>query len=178
MLIKKTELIQVDQEKAYSLVKNELEGIAHHLPSVDHIKLVDKEKDQAGQDILTNHWFAKVSLPFFLKGFISKELLSWKDRAKWSDGEFVVNYELESFYGNELFEAKGQNRFIKDGPNTTKLELQCDVQIHAEKIPGVPASVARKVVPAVEKIIEKMLGPNLSSLGKALNAYIDQNGKP
>lgn len=172
MLIKQTELIQVDQKKAYSLVKNELEGIAYYLPSVDQIKLVGKEKNQAGLDVLTNHWFAKVSLPFFLKGFISKDLLSWKDRACWSDDDFVVNYELESFYGNELFEAKGQNRFLKDGPNSTKLELQCDVKIHAEKIPGVPASVAKRVVPAVEKIIEKMLGPNLSSLGKALNAYI------
>ena len=172
MLIKQTELITVNQKKAYSLVKNQLEGIAHYLPSVDKIQLMDKEKDSSGQDVLTNHWFAKVSLPFFLKGFISKELLSWKDKASWSDDGFTVTYELESFYGNDLFEAKGRNRFIEDGPNSTKLELECDVTINAEKIPGVPTSVAKRVVPAVEKIIEKMLGPNLSSLGKALNAYI------
>lgn len=172
MLIKQTELIQVNQKKAYSLVKNDLESIATYLPSVDRIEFVGKEKNASGSDILTNHWFAKVSLPFFLRSFLSKDLLSWKDTASWSDDEFCVNYELESFYGNDLFEAKGRNRFLAESPETTFLELECDVTINAEKIPGIPLSIARKVVPAVEKIIEKMLKPNLSSLGKALNSYI------
>ena len=173
MLIKQSELIPIDYKKAYSLVKNDLEAIAHYLPSVDRIELVDKSKNEEGFDLLTNHWFAKASLPFFLKGFISKDLLSWKDRAEWSDKKMCVNYELESFYGNDFFEAKGRNRFVPEEDGTTRLELECDVTIHAEKIPGIPHSIAKKVVPAVEKIVEKMLGPNLSSLGKALNAYIE-----
>lgn len=172
MLIKQTEFIPVDRKKAYELVKNNLEAIAHYLPSVERVELVEKKQDDKGHEMLTNHWFAKASLPFFLKSFISKDLLSWKDTACWIDGELRVVYELESFYGNDLFEAKGENRFLEEGPGKTKLELQCEVKINAEKIPGVPGSVAKKVVPAIEKIVEKMLQPNLSSLGKALNSYI------
>ena len=173
MLIKQTEFIQVDRRRAYDLVKNNLEAIADYLPSVDRIELIQKETNAKGNELLTNHWFAKVTLPFFLKSIISKDLLSWKDTACWIDDELRVVYELESFYGNDFFEAKGENRFLEDSPGRTKLELQCQVTINADKIPGVPTALAKKVVPAIEKIVEKMLQPNLSSLGKALNSYIE-----
>ena len=73
MLIKQSELISIDYKKAYFLVKNDLEAIAHYLPSVEKVELVERGKSDKGSDLLTNHWYAKASLPFFLKSFISKD---------------------------------------------------------------------------------------------------------
>lgn len=172
MLIKQTEIIQANQEKAYFLVKNELENIVNYFPSVDRIKQVEKDTSSSDFDLIVNHWYAKVNIPFFLRSFLSKDLFSWKDKAHWVDEKYKVTYDLESFYGNDLFEAKGQNQFTDLGSSKTKLDLMCDIKINAQKIPGIPSSIAKKVVPTIEKIIKKMLQPNLAGLGQALNSYL------
>ena len=124
---------------------------------------------------VTNYWFAKAEIPTLVKKFIKPELLSWKDKAVWKDDAFEVHYELESFFANDLFEAKGVNSFVAKGDNKTEFILNCEINIYPEKVPGVPKFLAKKVSPVINTLVEKILGPNLTAMGKGINQYFKTN---
>ena len=158
-----------------SIVKNKLPELAEFLPSIDKIECLESKAIEPGICAITNHWYAKLELPALVKKFLSQDLLCWKDVAVWNDHEKFVRYELESFIANDLFTAKGCNSFESlTEANKMRLNVTCDVSINPEKIPGVPRLLMKKIVPLIEKIIEKMLRPNLTSLGSGLRAYLEK----
>ncbi|MCO4795439.1 MAG: hypothetical protein KC493_17090, partial [Bacteriovoracaceae bacterium] len=114
-------------------------------------------------------------VPGIVKSFIKPEIFCWKDDANWDDDSHSVDYSLESFLANDRFDAKGKNSFTSVSENETELTISCKVTIYPEKVPGVPRLLAKKVAPAIEGLIEKLLAPNLSSLGDGLNQYLEKN---
>ena len=175
MLLESKDVINGPLDQVYPLVRDDLSKIVPYLPNVDKVEVVEEKRLSEEQLEKLNHWYAKAEVPSFAKKFIKPELFSWKDHAFWNDKEHLVNYELESFWANDLYDAKGTNYFKDLGDGTTELRVTCELVIHADKIPGVPKFLVKKVLPTVENMIEKMLGPNLMALGKGLNQYFKEN---
>lgn len=170
MKIESSEIIKRPLNEVYNLVRNDLVKVVPYLPNVDRIEVKDKTEDN-GKLSVTNHWYAKVELPSMMTKFLKPEILSWKDMANWDDASHTVNYKMESFLANDLFDAKGTNVFVAVDENTTELKLKFELTIYPEKVPGVPRLLAGKVKPMIEGLIEKMITPNLTSLGKGINQY-------
>lgn len=167
-------VVNAPLEKVYDLVKNQLPDIVPYLPNVDKIEVMEKSED-GSKTHLINKWYAKADVPGIVKSFIKPEIFCWKDDANWDDDSHSVDYSLESFLANDLFDAKGKNSFTSVDENKTELTISCKVTIYPEKVPGVPRLLAKKVAPAIEGLIEKLLAPNLSSLGDGLNQYLEKN---
>lgn len=172
MILESKEIINRPIEEVYNLVKNDLDKLVPYLPNVSKIEVKDKSVDGSKTHIV-NHWYAIAEMPSLLQKFLKPEIFSWKDIANWNDEENKVDYTLESFLANDLFDANGTNTFRAIGENQTELHLRCDVKIYPDKVPGVPRLLAKKVTPLVEGLIEKILAPNLTSLGKGLNEYFE-----
>ena len=175
MKLEHSDEISADAELVYRLVKDQLSELAPYLPSIDRIDTMERSTLAGGKEKIVNHWFAQLDMPGLLSKFISKDLLSWKDTAIWDPAAKSVEYQLESFIANDLFDANGCNKFEPISENKMRLTLSCEVNINADAVPGVPRLMKKKVTPLIEKIIEKMMQPNLTSLGKGLKAYLKAN---
>ena len=175
MLLEHIDIIDAPADKVFALVRDKLPDLARHLPSVAKIEKISSEELSPDNQKVISHWYANVELPGLVKKFLSDKLLSWKDTAIWNGKDREVSYELQSFVVNDLFEAKGRNFFVDGGNQTTQLKVTCEINIYPEKIPGIPKLLMKKVKPLIEKVIEKMLQPNLTSLGKGLKSYLDEN---
>lgn len=175
MQLDHTDIIPAPLSVVYSLVKDKLPDIVPYLPSVKRIDKLEEQKLKDNCTRIVNQWYAKVEVPSMVKKFLSEDLFSWKDIALWQDSDTSVSYELESSVGKNLFTARGKNHFKAAKNDTTELRLSCQIEIHAENIPGIPKLMARGIVPTVEKIIEKMLQPNMTSLGEGIRAYLAAN---
>ena len=171
MELQHTDRIEAPAEQVYLLVRDHLSDIAAYLPSIKKIECVSVLEIDATHREIENRWFADVEVPALIQKFLPAEIFSWKDMAKWDDTHRKVTYELASFFANDLFSASGSNLFEADG-NATKLTVTCHVEIHGDKVPGVPRILSSKVTPMIEKMIEKMIAPNLTSLGQGLKAYL------
>jgi hypothetical protein len=145
------------------------------MPNIERIEVKKHAPNGPDKIEVINHWYAKAEVPDLVKKMIPPDIFSWKDVAMWNNTEHFVEYQLQSFLANDLFEAKGKNSFTAIGADKTELKITCNIQIYAEKVPGVPKLFAKKVLPMVEGLIEKMLKPNLQSLGKGLNEYFKNN---
>jgi hypothetical protein len=56
------------------------------------------------------------------------------------------------------------------------VRVQVELNIHAERLPGVPKLIAGRIVPAVEQFVRRLLQPNLTSLAQGLQAYVKERG--
>lgn len=169
MKLENKETINRPLEEVYNLVKNDLEKIVSYLPNVSKI-----ETKESNDNIRVNHWYAVAEMPKLVSKFINPDIFSWKDTATWNDENHSVDYVLESFLANDLFDAKGNNTFKAIDENTTELTVSFELEIYPDKVPGVPRLLAGKVKPVIETLVEKILAPNLTSLGKGLNEYFNQ----
>ncbi len=174
MKLENKKIINRSLDDVYELVRDNLEKLVPYMPNVDKIKTVSTKAHEDGVDIV-NHWYAKAEVPGLLKKFLNPDLLSWKDYAHWKNQEHLVEYKLESTLGNDLFDANGINYFRDAGENKTELVVTCNVVIYADKVPGIPKIIAKKALPLIEGLIEKILGPNLTALGDGLNEYFKEN---
>jgi hypothetical protein len=164
-------IIPAPLNTVYDLVKNDLSKIVPYLPNVEKIEVLESQSNESKTNII-NKWYAKADMPRALKKFVKPEIFSWKDTAIWDDDIKEVKYTLESFLANDLFDAHGNNAFKSVGENETELIVYCSVKIYPEKVPGVPRLLARTVSPLIEGLVEKLLGPNLKSLGTGINDYL------
>ena len=174
MRLESTEIINRPVEEVYKLVRDDLAKLVPYMPNVEKID-VKKRSEKNGKVEIINHWYAKAEIPSLIKKFINPDLLSWKDYATWDDERYCVDFKLESTLGKDLYDCTGTNTFKAKGKGKTELKISCEIYIHADRVPGVPRILASKVLPAVEGLIEKILAPNLTSLGKGLNNYFDAN---
>ena len=172
-----TEKINRPIQDVYTLVRDDLDKLVPYLPNVERIDVKKHAPtNDDGMEVI-NHWYARVDIPGMLKKFLSPDIFSWKDIASWSDSEKAVEYRLESFLANDLFDAKGKNYFVDNGDGSTDLRITCSIKIYPEKVPGIPRLLAKKVTPMIEALLEKLLGPNLSSLGTGLQKYFEEHDK-
>jgi hypothetical protein len=174
MLLVATEIIDRPIEEVFPLVRDNLVDLVPYMANVGKIELIDKQ-DSNGFTHITNHWYALAEVPGLLKKVINPDILSWKDVAVWDNENFKVDYSLESFLANDLFDAKGTNTFSAISETQTQLKLHCEVEIYADRVPGVPRLLAKKATPMIEGLIKKILTPNLTALGKGLNEYFAEN---
>ncbi len=175
MDLKITETINRPTNDVYELVRDNLDRLVPYLPNVEKIDVKKHAPTSDDKVEVINHWYGKADIPGMLKKFLSPEIFSWKDVASWNNQEKAVEYRLESFLANDLFDAKGKNFFIDKGDGTTELKITCTVKIYPEKVPGIPRLLAKKVTPMIEVLLEKLLGPNLTSLGAGLQKYYQDN---
>lgn len=171
MHIESRDIIPRPLDEVYPLMRDHLDMVVRYLPNVQRIKRIETER--TGDDTLkvVNHWFAIAEVPGPVKKVLKPELFSWKDYAEWNDAEHSVSYRLESFLANDLYDAVGTNYFTAVGDDRTELRVTCNLDIHADRIPGVPKIVLRKVIPIVEGVIKQLVAPNLRSVGKGVAAY-------
>jgi hypothetical protein len=170
MKLEHTDTINAPLDKVYSLVKNELPKVVPYLPNIRDIKVLER-KPSDGRDFILNQWFAEANIPSLAKRFVNEDLFSWKDSAYWDDAQHRVDYEIEPFFAKGIYEAKGVNIF-REAKDKTRLTLMCEVHIYPDRIPGIPKFIAKQIHPILEQMIEKMLIPNLTSLGKGLREYL------
>jgi hypothetical protein len=155
----------------YPLVRDEMQKIVPFLPNVDKIETIKYERTSDTRVEVLNHWFAKAEVPSVVKPFLKPEFFQWKDYATWKDDEFCVQYRIESFVANKLFDLGGVNYFTPLGNDKTEIRITFDLEIHPERVPGVPKFLSKRVKEPIEEMVKKMLTPNLTSLVKGLNGY-------
>lgn len=175
MRLESEDIINQPPDIVYPLVRDEMDKIVPFLPDIDRIEIISRELRDDGRISLINQWHAhQNSVPAIARKFVKPEMFSWKDYALWDDDNYSVDFRLESLIANDLFDAQGTNYFgPTDEEGKTLLRVQCDITLYPERFPGIPKFLARKIQPTVEAILKKMIGPNLTSLGRGLTAYFD-----
>ena len=174
MLIETADIVDHSADVVYRIVRDNMQLIVPYMENVERIDQIERHEHDGGPRIV-NHWTAKTQLPAIATRFVSPEILTWIDRARWNDAAQCVDYEIVGKWRPELYTCRGTNSYRPQGDGRTEVRVVVDLQIHADRLPGVPKILAKRIVPAVEEFVRRLMQPNLTSLAQGLQAYLKEH---
>ena len=159
-------------EQVFEAHRDKLPQMVDRMPNIDRIVVESREEDG---DItrLVNVWHAaETDIPAIARAFISKDMLRWTDRAEWDAGERTAQWNIELGFLPGAIICRGENTF-ESYTDHTRITMEGELIIHAEKIPGVPKLLAGKIGPTIEKFVVGLIEPNLRETNKVVAAYLE-----
>jgi hypothetical protein len=176
MEITSDQIVTYPTEKVWETMRDRLPELVPFLSGVESIETTEREETGPGRVRLLNLWQGnKEAAPKAVRPFATRKMLRWKDHAEWDDQSHTVAWRFETYQFDKLFDCAGKNRFESTPENHTRLIIQGTLDVHANKIPGVPKFLARKIKPKIESFIVKLVGSNLTDLAKGLQGFLDQD---
>lgn len=176
MRFSKTSRVSHPAPPILDLVMNRMEEIVPFLPNIESITLREREELPDGRLRIVRYWQGTAdNLPAALRPFISKEQLGWIDTALWEPKEYKVDWTLTTSL-SRLYDCSGTNYFEpdpKDPEHTSRIRVTGDLEIHPDRLPGVPSFIGSRLAPQIEKFVVDTLTPNLTDVAKGLQKYFD-----
>lgn len=170
-----TDEIAFGRDQVFSTHRDKLLELVEYLPNVDEV-VVDSREENGAVVQLVNLWKgASSDVPAPLRPVIKPEMLAWVDRASWDGARYRCDWHITITALPEAVTAKGFNLFLDDG-DTTTIQMSGEFSIHPDKVPGVPAFMARRLAPTLEKFVVGLLQPNLKRTNQAVEEYLEDNG--
>ena len=169
------EVITHPIERAYPVLRDQLPDLGPFLPSVKSVRVLKRQEEGPDKLYLLNDWQGDVSAaPAVARRFISEGMASWKDHARWDNKERIVSWRFEANHFDRLFDCYGENRFFVVDNQSMRINIKGNLEIHPERVPGVPKLLVRKLKPAITRWIIDLVAPNLAEMPKAVQAFLDQ----
>jgi len=175
MYAESKDIVNQSADVVYLMLRDDMVKIVPYMLNIEKIEMLKYERTSDTRIEVMNHWHAKADVPSVIKSFIKPELMQWKDFAVWKDDEKSVDYRVESFVANNLYDLSGTNYIIPIGDDKTEIKVTFNLEIYPERLPGVPKFLAKRMKPAIEKFLQKLLTPNLTAMAKGLNEYFAAN---
>ncbi|TVQ95578.1 MAG: hypothetical protein EA398_17515 [Deltaproteobacteria bacterium] len=163
------------RETVWTTHRDHLVELAEYLPNIETIE-VESRTDEGDITRLVNLWkAAPTEVPAPARPFIKPEMLRWIDRATWNRGEWRCQWDIELGFLPEAVSARGFNRFLEEDGHCT-IEINGEIEVRADRIPGVPRLVAGRLSGAIEKFVVNLIRPNLLKTNEAARRFIESHG--
>jgi hypothetical protein len=159
------------REAVYSTYRDRLPEVAAFIPDIQSITVISSETTAGGRR-LHNRWQADREIPAMVSRFLTPDMLCWDDHAEWDDAGFQCSWRLSIPAFPTQVQCAGRNLFYADGAHT-RLVLSGELNIQADKIPGVPRLLARQLAPKIEQFIIHLITPNLEQVNRSIGAFLD-----
>ncbi len=173
MKLESKDCVDAPASLVYPLVRDHLPDLVPYLTNIEKVEVLERQEEGPGKVFILNMWKAQMDIPSALQRILKPEFLSWRDYAHWQDECFHVDYRLEGTWLRELYTATGCNSFkpANDGKGT-EITISCEVELHPDKVPGVPTFIVKALLPALETLIRRLLAPNLTALSAGVRGYL------
>lgn len=154
--------------------RDKLVELVPYLANVDRVEV--REREEQGDIVrLLNLWSGSSSdVPAIIRPIVKPELLTWVDKAVWDRGRWRCDWDITLNALPDAVTAKGYNLFQDEGDETV-IQIQGEFTVHPDRIPGVPAMVARTAQGAIERFVIGLLEPNMRLSNRAVEQYLDDN---
>lgn len=156
--------------EVFHLLRDDMPALVPFLHDVERIEVLERAEDGDTVRIL-NLWQGSLArVPGPARPFVSAEMVSWSDHASWSTARMQAAWRLEPRIGARIFTCQGTTTVLPDGERS-RLQLEVDLEVYPERVPGVPSLIARRVRGPVEETIAGQIRPNLENLAGSIRAY-------
>lgn len=166
-----TDIIPFPRAEVYATQRDKLSELAEYLHDISEI--VVEEREETGSVVkFVNLWRAEgQDVPKLARSFIKPEMLKWHDYATWDGDEWTCEWHIKLGFLPDAIEASGKNRWKEHG-DKTRVIIDGQIAVHADRIPGIPKMMAKKVGATVEKFVVKMIEPNLKKTNEGVTQFL------
>jgi hypothetical protein len=171
MLVESDAFLSFPRALVFSTYRDRLPELVPYLPNVRSIQTQSRHED--GDKVeLANLWQGSGDdIPAIARGVLKPEMLSWIDRACWTESDHTCRWRIESPVLKDSIQCHGTTTFTEDG-SRTRVRITGDLSVNAKGIPFIPKLLASKIVPVVERYIVSAIRPNLTSVAGGVDAFL------
>jgi S-adenosylmethionine:diacylglycerol 3-amino-3-carboxypropyl transferase len=161
-------------EMVFPVYRDRLPEVVPYIPDISAIRVLAREEG-GGLVRLHNEWVSDREVPSVVSKFIKPEHLCWDDHATWNNAETACDWVLKTRAFTEAVSCTGRTALVAEGDHTL-VRLTGEFALDVAKIRGVPAFLARRLAPQLEKFIVSLVTPNLERVNESLEAFLDEQG--
>jgi uncharacterized protein YndB with AHSA1/START domain len=163
--------IPFPREQVFSAQRDQMPDLVTYLNDIESITVQEHEQD-GHITKLVNLWVAGgADIPAAARSFVKPEMLRWTDYATWDEEKWQCEWNLVLGFLQEAVSVSGTTSFAESNDRTT-VTIAGDITIKADKIPGVPRFMAKKIGPIVEKFVIGLIKPNLKKTSEGIGNYL------
>lgn len=151
--------------------RDEIGGIAAHLPAVRSVELRSRTQHARGTLELVHRWYGtKSALPALIRPAVPQDLLVWDQRTVWDPAGWVADWTIDVFSVGGAVVCDGRNTYL-EGRRGCVIEVRGDFAFRPERVPQL-SGVPRAAVPVVERAVVSVIVPLIKQTGAAVAAYL------
>ena len=174
MIIQAKEHITHPAILVFETIRDRTQDMVSYMPNIDEMEVLTRQ-EEASVVRLYNRWQgASNDVPKVVRPFIKKELISWHDRAAWDQDKLSCAWEIEAAVGKDFFSCRGNTTIEPEGDARCLFSLKGELVVDPRRVPGVPRLLAGRLKNPLEKFIANAISPNLTSIAKAVQQYLDK----
>ncbi len=174
MKIQAKEYITHPADQVFEAIRDKTKEMVTFMPNIEAMVVLSREVDGPTVSLYNRWQGSNDDVPKVVRPFVKKELISWHDRAAWNSETLTCRWEIEAAIGKEIFSCSGQTSIKPEGEARTLFSLEGELVVNPKKVPGVPRLLAGRLKAPLERFIAKAISPNLTSVAKAVQQYLDQ----
>lgn len=161
----------------FETIRDHTPQLIYLMPNVEQVEVLERREQPPVVHLHCRWHGSKSDLPWIVRPFVSKESLVWQDWADWDADQLLCTWQNRArALGRECVLSTGTTRIERDGDATARFAIDGELTVDPENIPGLPTSLARKFQRAFEGLIVRALTPNLTSIARAVQRYLDVRG--
>jgi len=172
MKIEAVEHLTYPAELVFETVRDKTPELASIMPNIEGVEVLSREEKPPVVHVYARWQGSSGDVPRVIRPFVKKELLAWMDRAAWDAEQRTCEWAIEAAVG-QVFSCEGHTT-IADAEGGAVFTIKGELRVDPNKVPGVPRFLARKLKDPLERFIANAIRPNLTSIAKAVQEYLDQ----
>lgn len=178
MRIEGKERISHPSRIVFETLRDKTPELAALMPNIESMTVTERV-DTPPITKLKNRWQGKLDdLPKAIRPFVNKDIAAWCDEAEWNAETLLCSWKIRSMMADEIVQCSGTTRITADGDAAATFTLVGELRIDPAKVPGIPRFLAGTVRDPIERFIANALSPNLTSIAKAVQKYLDIKANP
>lgn len=175
MQFRTTDEVSHGAREVFLLIRDDMPSLVPYLADVEEITVLERRENADGSVFILNRWRgSQDKVPRVAQKFLKPQTLTWKDHATWYEqGPPRAQWRLEPTIGASLFECTGTTSVLEAGEGRCKIQIEGDLRVYPEKLPGVPKLLAGSLRGTIEQFVVNMIVPNLQGMARGVQGYFD-----
>jgi hypothetical protein len=162
--------------RVFAALRDRLEALARLVDQIESVEVLARE--QQGELLYQhNRWQGvKDSVPAAFRRLAPRDLFGWFDHAEWHEPSLCCRWRVEPLRAKHLFDCRGTTTVADDGQGGSRFTLRGELELHLERIPGLPAFIGRRINGIAARFVANAMRPNLLAMASAVRDYLDHGG--
>lgn len=165
-----TDVIAYPLAVVFPTFRDKVVEMSAFYPNIETVRIERREaKGDEIHQVAT--WLAKAQLPGPFEKLVPPTSRRWRDDAVWHNAEHYVSWRIEPAMFAEATTLSGETRF-SGSSEVTRVTMKGRLDIDPRKIKGVPAIVAKRLVPMIEKFVSATIKKNFTTGNRHTENYL------
>lgn len=163
-------------ELVFSVIRDHVVELRPYLEGIHRISVRSREEKDGKIEVVVDWCAGDGGVAGPMRALFGEWAFAWTDYALWDAKALSVEWRTETRALGGALSCGARDLFLADGQGGTLLQVDGELEVDAERIPGVPAAFGGMVARRLEAYLVARIEMSVAQTARALAAYLEDRG--